>query len=246
MDADYAAILSYATTQGYTLPSASQQTLQNQLVVDLKAAGVWSKLDTFAVFATDGDSDFALIDWINLSQYTAVNSPTFTSNQGFQGDGTSSYIDSNYNPTLNGVNYTLTDFSFGWYMNQYDTSASNQECAFGTTASGLGWNWVRYATKRFYYTGTSFNAYSNLTIGSNQFIVANRSGTSLNLYNNGSLTDTSSVASAGIPNSAFCAFINFTNNSYSDSELSLVYAGGDLSSEQSDFNTAWYNYYNSL
>jgi hypothetical protein len=53
-DADYQAVLDYATTQGYTLPSAGQQTLQNQLVVDLKAGGIWSKLDTFGVFATDG------------------------------------------------------------------------------------------------------------------------------------------------------------------------------------------------
>jgi hypothetical protein len=54
-DADYQAVLNYATTQGYTLPSAGQQTLQNQLVVDLKAGGIWAKLDTFGVFATDGE-----------------------------------------------------------------------------------------------------------------------------------------------------------------------------------------------
>src|SRR6056297_1810555 len=84
-DPDYQAILDYATTEGYTLPSAGQQTLQNQLVVDLKTAGVWSKLDAFSVFATDGDSDFALIDWIRLITQTAVNSPTFTTNQGYQG-----------------------------------------------------------------------------------------------------------------------------------------------------------------
>jgi hypothetical protein len=41
-DADYQAVLDYATTQGYTLPSAGQQTLQNQLVVDLKDGGIWS------------------------------------------------------------------------------------------------------------------------------------------------------------------------------------------------------------
>ena len=74
-DATYQAILDYATAQGYTLPSDSQKLLQNQLVVDLKASGVWLKLDTFANFATDGSSNFALIDWKRLTQYTAVNSP---------------------------------------------------------------------------------------------------------------------------------------------------------------------------
>ena len=122
MDPDYKAILDYATTQGYTLPSASQQLLQEQLIIDLKSAGVWSKLDTFAVFATDGNSDFALIDWKRLSQYTAVNSPTFTSNGGFTGNGTSAYIDTNFNPATSGVNYTLNDAGrFYWIDNRSGT-----------------------------------------------------------------------------------------------------------------------------
>jgi hypothetical protein len=117
-DADYQAVLTYATTQGYTLPSARQQTLQNQLVVNLKAGGIWSKLDTFAVFATDGNIDFALIDWIKLSQYTAVNSPTFSINGGFAGNGTSSYINSEFSANL-GVNYTLNSASrFYWIDNR--------------------------------------------------------------------------------------------------------------------------------
>jgi len=110
-DADYQAVLDYATTQGYTLPSASQQLLQNQLVVDLKDGGIWSKLDTFGVFATDGDADFALIDWIRLTDYTAVNSPSFTTDEGFTGDGVSAYINTNFNPSTSGVNYTLNDAS---------------------------------------------------------------------------------------------------------------------------------------
>jgi hypothetical protein len=103
-DADYQAVLDYATTQGYALPSSGQQILQNQLVVDLKNGGIWSKLDTFANFATDGDSDFALIDWIRLTDYTAFNSPTFTTNEGFQGDNVSSYIDLNYETNTDWVN----------------------------------------------------------------------------------------------------------------------------------------------
>lgn len=115
-DADYVAILNYATTQGYTKPSAAQQIKQNKLLVDLKDAGIWSKLDTFSVFATDGNSDFALIDWKRLTQYTAVNSPTFTTNGGFTGNGTSSYIDTNFNPSIGTNNYTLNDANRSMYM----------------------------------------------------------------------------------------------------------------------------------
>ena len=108
-DADYQAILDYATTNNYTLPSDEQKLLQNQLLIDLKDAGVWDKLDTFANFATNGSSQFALIDWKRLIQYQAVSNPTFTTNEGFTGNGTSSYIDTNFIPSTNGVNYKLND-----------------------------------------------------------------------------------------------------------------------------------------
>jgi hypothetical protein len=124
-ESEYLAILNYATTQGYTLPSLSQRILQNKLVKDLKAAGVWSKLDTFSVFATDGNSDFALIDWKRLSQYTAVNSPTFTTNGGFAGNGTSSYIDTNFNPSIQGVNYTLNNAGRYFWVDNRQTVPSS-------------------------------------------------------------------------------------------------------------------------
>lgn len=118
LDINYQGILSYAITQGYTLPSENQQVLQNQLIIDLKNAGIWNKLDTFAVFATDGNADFALIDWKKLSQYTAFNSPTFSTNGGFAGNGTSSYINSEFSGSI-GVNFTLNAASrFYWIDNR--------------------------------------------------------------------------------------------------------------------------------
>jgi hypothetical protein len=126
-DADYQKILTLSSAAGYTLPSAGQQIKQNDLVLALKAGGIWSKLDTFALFANDVNisnpipnpysNAFALVDWIRtantntLVTYTAVNSPTWSSNGGFTGNGTSSYIDTNFNPATQGVNYTLNNAS---------------------------------------------------------------------------------------------------------------------------------------
>jgi hypothetical protein len=52
-DTDYQAILSRATTLGYTLPSVSQRIKQNALVLSLKAGGIWTKLDVLYIFAND-------------------------------------------------------------------------------------------------------------------------------------------------------------------------------------------------
>ena len=119
-DASYQAVLNYATAQGYTLPSAGQQVLQNQLVLDLKATGFWNRYDSFGMFAQDGDINFGLIDWRRLVTMTAVNSPTFTSNIGIKGDGSTAYINTNFIPSVDGVNYTLNDAGVSIYVYDID------------------------------------------------------------------------------------------------------------------------------
>lgn len=137
-DADYQAVLDYATTQGYTLPSAGQQDLQNQLVVDLKDAGIWSKLDLLYVFATDGDRDFAGINFIdpNNHEITEVNSPTFTSNVGFTGDGTSAYLNCNFDPSTDRVNYDPKSGDGQRFVYATDTGSSGVIISSLSTGGG--------------------------------------------------------------------------------------------------------------
>jgi hypothetical protein len=118
LDPDYQAVLTYATSQGYTLPSLAQRTLQSQIIQTLKTGSIWSELDLFYMFATDGDSDFATLNWKNPSAYkaTKVNSPTFTSNIGFIGNGVDAYLNTNWNATI-GPKFTRNNASHGVYTN---------------------------------------------------------------------------------------------------------------------------------
>jgi len=117
-DADYQAVLDRSTALGYTAPSPAQQTLQNTLVTDLKTAGVWDKLDVFYVFATDGDSNFATLNWKAPSshQVTKVSSPTFTADSGFSGDGSTAYLDTNFSIANDATNYTQNNASAFTYF----------------------------------------------------------------------------------------------------------------------------------
>lgn len=80
----------------------------NQLVKDLKAAGIWQKADIVYCFASANEADARL----NLKSAsfgsTAYNSPTFTIKSGFTGGGTS-YLDTNYSPYSDAVNYAVSD-----------------------------------------------------------------------------------------------------------------------------------------
>lgn len=117
-DADYQSVLDKATDLGYNAPSASQQTLQNTLVTDLKTAGIWDKLEVFYMFATDGDSDFATLNWKSPSSYqaTKVNSPSFVSDSGFSGDGSTAYLDTNFVIATDVSNYSQNNASTFTYF----------------------------------------------------------------------------------------------------------------------------------
>jgi hypothetical protein len=246
-DADYQAILDYATTQGYTLPSESQQLLQNQLVVDLKDGGIWSKLDTFGVFANDGNSDFALIDWIRLSQYTAVNSPTFTTNEGFKGNGTSSYIDINYNALTNGVNFTQNNASFGFYQYMSRTTIGTSENNFGT--GNFNTAWVRpVVPTRFAVNNQSLAATADATYLYNniQFTHVNRNNsTQINPYVDGVSLGVKTAASVGLSTLPFFVFKN-SLSVFQDSGVSIIFVGGSLSAESADFYNAIDTYLTSI
>jgi hypothetical protein len=252
-DPDYQAILDYATTQGYTLPSAGQQALQNQLVVDLKAAGIWSKLDTFAVFATDGDSDFALIDWIRLSQYTAVNSPTFTSNEGFQGNGTSSYVDTNFKPSVNAVNMSINSSSFNIYQ-RIDSSVANYGHGAYSTPSGLYINpLARFPTVGFRsWHNSNAGGNSGTYSGAPSFYSTDRSGSGSVIHiNNGSQIGNITLSSSSLPTRNILLFASATNSTtgigeLNNAQISLVSIGASLNTEKTAFYNAINTYLTSL
>jgi hypothetical protein len=235
-DTDYQAVLNYATTQGYTLPSAGQQTLQNQLVVDLKAGGVWSKLDTFAVFATDGNSDFALIDWKRLSQYTAVNSPTFTTNEGFTGNGTSSYIDTNFNPSTSGVNYTLNNASRYFFPHAFVSTGRID----GTTSTAVN-SIVRssLATQRINSGSGNLAVAFDYTAVINPKSIHRTSSTSVDLFN-GTTGTTGVQTSASILNSN--QFVLRSATSYGAHTASAYAMGASMVSENTAFVNAYDTY----
>jgi hypothetical protein len=243
-DADYQAVLDYATTQGYTLPSESQQLLQNQLVVDLKDGGIWSKLDTFAVFATDGNSDFALIDWIRLSQYTAVNSPTFTTNVGFSGNGTSAYINTNFNPVTSGVNYTLNNASRIMYGDLPSDGGYPESAGGGVDNLTRSVN----ANNRQRINQSSSNVLNTPAIwtGSNFFRAIYRTS-SINLELFGNLTQTSNiVASTSISNNTQRILSGSGGFSSSANIFKIYGMGASLVSENTNLYNALNTYITSL
>ena len=130
-DVDYQAVLDYATLQGDTLPAANVQTLQNDLMVGLKADGVYSKLSFFCVLGSkNGDMGFESIDWQSASRKCLdVNGNTRTIN-GWLTDGISSYVDSQFSLEEDS-SITYQNLGISFYVHTNANSLDN------------GWNGVR-------------------------------------------------------------------------------------------------------
>lgn len=244
-DADYQAVLDYATTQGYTLPSASQQLLQEQLVKDLKAAGVWSKLDTFYVFATNGDSDFASINWKNPNSFECdeVNSPTFTTNQGFSGNGTSSYLDTNYNPFQNSVNYQVYDASIGLYV--YNSIDQETVGYIGSSANIILRNSSSTNPSKLQRINESTSFTTGLAFGGTGLFTINRTSETQKYAYNGT-TEYSQSTSGGSLDDFNIGILQRELALFSRSTFSIFHMGSNIRVEQNDYYTAINLYMSSI
>ena len=82
-----------------TPPTTDRRVLINALIKSLIQAGIWDKLDAFYMMAA-ADAQSSLLNWVSTSyNLTAVNSPAFVADRGYTGDGSTSYLDTNFNPT---------------------------------------------------------------------------------------------------------------------------------------------------
>jgi hypothetical protein len=241
--AEYQAVITRAVALGYTLPSASVQTKQNTFLAALKTSGVWNKLDVFYCFAQDGSKEFATINWKSPSanQCTLVNSPTWTSNQGFTGNGTSSYIDTNYQASGTG-NYTLNNASRYAYIRTLianrvidgvDSSTANSTTTFVS------------ANQRINQSGGNLSAsFDYSTSGAGMKSIHRTSSTSVTCYNDTTASSGLTATSTGLVTSNQCILRSLSG--YGSHQISMYAMGASMISENSDFVSAFATYLSSL
>jgi hypothetical protein len=80
-----------------TAPSDPLKARINTLIATLKGAGLWAKLDWLSLFAQQETAQAARLNAVNPAEaMSEVNAPTFTAGAagGYQGNGTTSYLNS--------------------------------------------------------------------------------------------------------------------------------------------------------
>lgn len=222
------------------------------LVTSLKAAGVWSKLDSLFVFAAHHEQA-ARVDWKAVSRIaTAVSSPTFTADRGFTFNGSSSYLALGFNPSTHGVNLTGTSGTHGVYSR---TNATSDGSAYGATSSST----VNVNMFPRTVAGNLQGALGHAASGAQVAIadslglsVYERDSTTAELFKNGVSVSNTTPSSPGSTAVNLELFIGCRNGSgaptaYRPFEAALFFAGGVLTdTEQGDFYDAVQAYMTSV
>jgi len=249
---DSAAIIARMSTNGST-PSQKRQVIINQLVLDLKGIGntgsadIWSILDVMQIYAAE-DSIQAKTEWIKADgslDATEVNAPTFAANVGYTATSTGS-IDTNYQPTDDGVNYALNSASVGVYIivgaNLYFTGIDENPNRI----------WIRNDDDGSIDAAlnSSFNSVGSFSKEENYLATITRSNSSqFKLWTDNSLSATKTAASTAIPSNYTVRFLGVNRASpivSNGARGSLFFAGGDLSPYVTQLSNSFNAYLNSI
>lgn len=135
--------LAWNTARTNPLPtdgSSIRLGLVNTWIQTYMTSGIWAKRDVIWLPAMD-DSQAATLNLKSPGNFSLVpvGSPTFTIDRGFQGNGTSSYLTTGWNPAINSVTFTQTDAHGDTYINAIPSDVSQSGSAFGqlTVSNGF-------------------------------------------------------------------------------------------------------------
>lgn len=166
---------------------------------------------------------------------TAVNSPTFTAWEGYTGNGSTQYLNTNYNPNTQGVRFVQNSASLGVYSRTNQVSNSIE---MGLVNSGIGETQInlsiRYTGDKLYGRINTANAdyseYNNAD--SRGFFALSRTGsTEFNVYKNGAGVETQASTSTAIysGNMFILAQNNGGNpNLFSNKQIAFAFIGAGL------------------
>lgn len=197
-DPDATSLFARMTVQ----PNDARKALINSTILNLKTSGVWPGLKVLIVMAAH-DAQAARLNWI-ADEYNLqpVNSPVFTVDRGYAGDGSSAYFNTGFSPaSAPSPKYTQNSGHLAAYNRTSRGAAAQQILGASDGVNGaIQLASTQGAGQALLRVNDSGAGVTN-GAGNQGFWHADRasSGTA-RMYRNGALFATNTVASAAVAN----------------------------------------------
>lgn len=207
-----------------TAPPLDVRGWMNDLITGLKVDAVWDELDTFRIHALD-TSDNGCYNWVKptANKATLVNSPTFTAYRGFNGDGSTSWVNTNWAPNQ-GVKFTLNSASVFAY------ALTNQQgnALFGTNTNATVLLQPRNASDLFGYRVNQASSTTTAnTDGSGAYAAERDSASTTQGYKEGSAAGSAGAVASSSLNSNTLG-IGRVNSTYNSAQVAATASGAYL------------------
>lgn len=229
-----AEVQSLSLTEPSTLVKASV----NKLALDLINYGVSGRFDRFWNFMLNDGNLFSGAGSVSLFNPGATRmsfpvSPT-GSTRGMIGNGSSQYALDNFNPTSDGVNWTLNSASIGLFFYSAKTIATSY--MHGAISSAI--DIVTVGNSSTLQRVNGGNLGPAVSLDGADYVALNRSGaTATQIYRN-AVQSTGSGSSSGLTNQSFVTLRS--QFGYGDNGLSMKYLGASFTqTEHSNIRTAF-------
>jgi hypothetical protein len=213
----------------------------DRLIRSLKSSSLFSVHDRIWLFASENTTQ-ATIDIVNLA--TATNSSaTHTASQGFAGNASTTFVDTGFAGSTNGVNYTQNSASLSCYVRTSRATAANKAAVSFHDDAGTG------RASRFFPHATGSVIIGGLNIGNTfpQTASTNAQGfytfsrtasTTTEFYKNSSSTSIFSDATASTALVSTTFYVGAEHKSsggntfFSDDQVAIVAFGAGLTGAQ--------------
>jgi hypothetical protein len=240
-DVDAQALIDRMTAAGET-PADARKTIINAAFVLGKTKTFWTKLDAIWTMAAHGTAS-AKMNWLSTSYTLSLQgtpNPTFTTDQGYAGDGTNGYIKTGYVPSAGGKKWVQNSCSMGLYSR---TSAAEAKVQMGvTTNSSIGFTnlTIRYTGDVFYSRAdcSGLGSVANAD-GSGFFAVSRVGSTAFMCFHDKVKTDVT-AASNGVPPEVYICCYDSDNSGtgtatlLSNKQLAFAFVGQGLTEAEID------------
>lgn len=246
---EYQAVLDRATALGYTHPSASVKTAQNQLISDLKDAGIWTNLDVFYVFANDVAGNFWKLNWVTPASFACTEpaGAVTKSSAGIQGNGTTTYADLNFTPSTQATKLSAANGGFSAIYLHTVPVTGTYLCGVRNVAGTNPYHFHQYSTAANYQYRTMDDGGGQSYTGGTpdgSFMYASATTAGSQLFKNGVSVQSQVIGlTLGLPtNSLRVCAASGNGGGFSDCVISMYATGLILTGLELSFYNAWNTY----
>lgn len=214
---------------------ATHQSRYTTLICGLVTDSVWTKLDALYIFAT-ADTTTAALSLVNATyNLTITGSFTFAADTGWTGDGGTTYMNTNFNPSTAGGQYARNSASVGAYVRtSRSSSAAYGELGLNDNVVSLIRMLPLFSGDLYYCALNGFQTTIANTNAQGSWIQSRTSSSLVTLYKNGSSFGTASDTSTALINGNIYVFaeniLGVGPQLYSEDQLSATFIGSSLSS----------------